>query len=99
MLQGLAAGGLEWTAEHAGLAPIRSIVQWILRQCIKVIVRGVEIFPPPGHTGVWCSGNTPSSALCNEESCGSIPSTSDSFYENSNKRNVRVHIDGASSVI
>ena len=44
----------------------------------------VEIFPPPGHTGVWCSGNTPSSALCNEESCGSIPSASDSFYENSN---------------
>jgi hypothetical protein len=40
VLQGLAAGGLEWTAEHAGLAPIRSIVQWILRQCIKVIVRG-----------------------------------------------------------
>ena len=49
----------------------------------------VEIFPPPGHTGVWCSGNTPSSALCNEESCGSIPSTSDSFYENSNMADVR----------
>ena len=44
----------------------------------------VEIFPPPGHTGVWCSGNTPSSALCNEENCGSIPSASDSFSENSN---------------
>ena len=49
----------------------------------------VEVFPPPGHTGVWCSGNTPSSALCNEESCGSIPSTSDSFYENSNMVDVR----------
>ena len=44
----------------------------------------VEIFPPPGHTGVWCSGNTPSLALCNEESCGSIPSMTDSFYENAN---------------
>jgi hypothetical protein len=30
--------------------------------------------------------NTLSSALCNEESSSSIPSTSDSFYKNSNKR-------------
>ena len=40
----------------------------------------------------WVSGvvvNTPSSALCNEESCGSIPSTSDPFYENSNMADVR----------
>ena len=29
--------------------------------------------------------NTPSLVLCNEESCGSIPSMSNSFYENSNR--------------
>ena len=53
---------------------------------IKPETVSVEVFPPPGHTGVWCSGNTPSSALCNEESCGSIPSKSNSFYENSNSQ-------------
>ena len=52
----------------------------------------VEIFPPPGHTGVWCSGNTPSSVLCNEESCGSIPSVSDSFYENSNMADALIRL-------
>ena len=59
------------------------------------ILNSVEIFPPPGHTGIWCSGNTLSSALCNEESCSSIPSASDSFYKNSNM--LRIWIFSASA--
>ena len=58
----------------------------------------VEIFPPPGHTGVWCSGNTPSLALCNEESCGSIPSMTDSFYENANMADTRRNLPFTISV-
>jgi hypothetical protein len=44
----------------------------------------LEIFHLPVTRAFGVVVNTPSSALCNEESCGSIPSTSDSFYENSN---------------
>jgi hypothetical protein len=55
----------------------------ILTQCAYSSC-AVEIFSPLGHMGIWCSGNTPSLVLCNEESCSSIPSMSDSFYKNSN---------------
>ena len=47
-------------------------------------VLDVEIISPLGHMDVWCSGNTLSLALCNEDSCSSIPSMSNSFYKNSN---------------
>ena len=71
-------------ASHCRMA-VLSMTQQVLHRSWTILIGcAVEIFPPPGHTGIWCSGNTPSSALCNEESCGSIPSTSDSFYENSN---------------
>ena len=55
------------------------------------------IFPPPGHMGIWCSGNTPSLVLGNEESCGSIPSVSNSFYENSNTHNLQIDVLSANN--
>ena len=56
---------------------------------LRTLPINVEIFHLRVTRAFGVVVNTPSSALCNEESCGSIPSTSDPFYENSNMADVR----------